>query len=190
MPKPFHLIWLAPLLAATLAGCSTAMFHGADAGVTITDDRRQTSAYVADEGIEYQLAREFDAMAQESSRVVFTSFNKRVLITGQVAEAALREKATELAKKHGDVREVINELAVSGKAGVWQRTTDTYLAMKVKTRMVDDDRLSAKHVKVVTEGDTVYLMGLVKRAEALAAAEVAARTKGVARVVKVFEYLD
>jgi osmotically-inducible protein OsmY len=80
---------------------------------------------------------------------------------------------------------------VAPPAGLTERTNDTYLTSVVKTRFLEaNDKFSATHVKVVTDRKVVYLMGIVKRAEADAAAAIAASTKGVARVVKVFEYLD
>jgi osmotically-inducible protein OsmY len=75
-------------------------------------------------------------------------------------------------------------------SGFTARSNDGYITAKVKTRFLDDKRFSANHVKVVTEARTVFLMGLVKREEGNAAAEIAARTGGVSKVVKVFEYTD
>jgi osmotically-inducible protein OsmY len=88
------------------------------------------------------------------------------------------------------VRQVINEMAISAPTGFTSRSSDSYVTAKVKTRFLDDDRFSANHVKVVTERGNVYLMGLVKREEGAAAAEIAAQTSGVGKVIKVFEYLD
>ncbi len=182
------LVALAPL--AGLTACSTAMFTGAGAGVSITDDRRTPGTYVTDEGIEVKSARDFAEAAPGGARVKFTSFNRRVLITGQVPDQATKDKAGEIARKHPDARDVVNELTLGEAASLWQRTQDGYRTTNVKARLMDDDRVSASHVKVVTERDVVYLMGLVKRVEGQAAAETASRTHGVAKVVKVFEYID
>jgi osmotically-inducible protein OsmY len=89
-----------------------------------------------------------------------------------------------------DVRTVFNETVVSGVTSLTSDANDTAITAKVKARMLDDDRVPAVKIKVVTEAGVVYLMGLVKRAEGDAAAEVARTTSGVTRVVKLFEYID
>ena len=89
-----------------------------------------------------------------------------------------------------NVRGVFNEMQVAGNSALTARTNDAYLTSKVKARFLDGQKFSPVHVKVVTESGVVYLMGLVKRTEAEAATDVARTTGGVAKVVKLFEYLD
>jgi osmotically-inducible protein OsmY len=184
------LITLIALASASLTGCSTAMFAGAGAGVSVTDDRRTPGTYVTDEGIELTTAKRFAERAPDAARAIFTCFNRRVLITGQVPDEAVKKLAGDLAKEHSDVRSVVNELAIGEAVSLVKRASDSYVTSKVKAHLIDDTRLSANHIKVVTENGTVYLMGLVKRDEGQVAAEVTARTSGVSRVVKVFEYQD
>lgn len=181
---------LALSASAALTGCSTAMFRGADAGVAITDDRRTPGTYVTDEDIGSRTGRMFSEQAPGGSHVIFTSYNRRVLITGQVPDEATKTLAATVAGKHPDARDVVNELVVGESTSLYRRTIDSYVTTKVKARLVDETRVSASHIKVVTEDSVVYLMGLVKREEGQIAGEVAARTSGVARVVKVFEYMD
>ena len=183
-------VLLALSASAALTGCSTAMFRGADAGVTITDDRRTPGTYVTDEDISIRTGRLFSEQAPGGAHATFSSFNRRVLITGQVPSEEVRKSAASIAHMHPDAREVVNELVVGETTSLYRRTADSYVTTKVKTRLVDDTRVSANHVKVITEDGVVYLMGLVKREEGQVAAEVAARTSGVARVIKVFEYMD
>jgi osmotically-inducible protein OsmY len=175
---------------ANLTGCATAFFTGAGAGVLMAEDRRTSGTYVTDEGIELKTAYRFSEQAPASAHVSFTSFNRRVLITGQVPSEDVRKAAGEAARQHPDVRDVVNELTLGEAVGLTTRSSDGYITAKIKTRMLDDKRVSANHIKVVTEDGVVYLMGLVKHEEGQAAAEVAARTSGVFRVVKVFEYTD
>ena len=89
-----------------------------------------------------------------------------------------------------NVRGVYNELAVAGVSSFATRTNDAILTSKVKARFVDAQKFNPLHVKVVTENNVVYLLGLVKRQEAADATEVARTTSGVQKVVRVFEYLD
>ena len=83
-----------------------------------------------------------------------------------------------------------NELLVGPVASVGSRTNDSYITAKVKSRFVEANKFAANHVKVVTERQVVYLMGLVRHSEADAAAQIAATTSGVTRVVKLFQYID
>lgn len=190
MPVRLLILILGLAAMANLAGCATAMVTGAGAGVLMADDRRTSGAYVTDEGIELKASYRFSEQAPGAAHIGFTSFNRRVLITGQAPNEAARNRAAEIARQDPDVREVVNEVAVGESASLTTRTSDSYVTAKVKTRLIDDTRISANHVKVVTEAGVVYLMGLVRREEGRIAAEIASRVGGVSRVVKVFEYTD
>jgi len=96
----------------------------------------------------------------------------------------------EIARTTAKVRRVVNEIAVMPVSSVGTRTNDSYITSKVKARFVEANKFPPNRVKVVTEREVVYLMGLVTHAEGDAAAQIAATTSGVIRVVKLFEYLD
>jgi len=156
----------------------------------MADDRRTSGTYLMDQEIELKVAHRIRDNHGENTHVNVTSYNRRVLLTGEVPDAAVRTKVQEIAKSSPNVREVQNELAIDAPAAFTARTNDGYITAKVKARFLDDKRFSANHVKVVTAARTVYLMGMVRRDEGNAAAEIAARTGGVSKVVKVFEYMD
>jgi osmotically-inducible protein OsmY len=177
-------------LSATLPGCAPLVVGGVGAGLELVDDRRSAGVYLLDEEIELKAAGRLRDMRMEGAHANFTSFNRRLLVTGEVPTEAAKAQVTEIARAVQGVREVVNELSVGAPTGFASRSNDSYITAKVKTRFLDDDRFNAHHVKVVTENEVVYLLGVVRRAEGEAAAEVAARTSGAARVVKVFEYLD
>lgn len=181
---------LLALSATQLTGCVPLVATGVGAGIMIVDDRRTTATYLLDQEIEFKLEGELREKFGENTRVNVTSFNRRLLLTGQVPDEDTRANAESIARAALNVREVQNELSIGATRGLATRTTDTYTSARVKTRFLEDKRFGANHVKVVTEAGTVYLMGLVKREEGKAAAEVAARTRGVQKVVKIFEYLD
>ncbi|MFO7586650.1 MAG: BON domain-containing protein, partial [Gemmatimonadota bacterium] len=101
-----------------------------------------------------------------------------------------RARAAEIVKAVPEVRTVFNELTVSGLPSLTSITNDGTISSTVKTRLLRDDRVPGTKIKVKTEGAVVYLMGLVNKAEADAAAELASTTKGVIKVVKLFEYID
>jgi osmotically-inducible protein OsmY len=180
----------AGLTVASLSGCVPVIAGGVGAGIMMAEDRRTSGTYLLDEEIELKAASRVREGFGENTRASMTSFNRRVLLTGAVPDAAVRAKVEEIVLAVPNVRTVQNELAIGKVSSFTTRTNDTYITTKVKARFIEDTRFNAHHVKVVTEAGTVYLMGLVKREEAAAAAEVAARTGGVEKVVKVFEYLD
>ena len=188
--KKLIFVALLGLSAIPLSGCVPLVVGGVGAGVMMAEDRRTTSTYLMDEEIELKAGSRIRESHGENTHANVTSFNRLVLLTGEVPDAATRAKVEELVRAVPNVRNIQNELVVGGTSSILARSNDGFLTAKVKTRFLDDKRFNANHVKVVTEANTVFLMGLVKHEEADAAAEVAARTGGVSKVVKVFEYQD
>lgn len=188
--KKLVLIALLGVSAVPLSGCVPVVATGVGVGMLMAEDRRTTGTYLIDEEIELKLATRIREGHGENNHVNVTSYNRLVLLTGEVPDAAARARMRDTAKSVPNVREVQNELVIGETSGFKARSNDGYITAKVKARFLDDNRFNAHHVKVVTEAGTVFLMGLVKRAEGDAAAEVASRTSGVTKVVKVFEYLD
>jgi osmotically-inducible protein OsmY len=178
-------------LATPLSGCLPLVAAGAAGVALVATDRRSAGAQLDDAAIEGRISGEAGSRFGDKAHVSVTSYNGIVLLTGEVPDEAARDAMATLARSTDRVRGVQNELQVAPPSGLTERTNDTYLTSVVKTRFLEaNDKFSATHVKVVTDRKVVYLMGIVKRAEADAAAAIAASTKGVARVVKVFEYLD
>jgi osmotically-inducible protein OsmY len=178
------------LSLANLSGCVPVVAVGAGTGVLMAEDRRTAGTYLLDEEIELKAANRIHDAFGKGSHVNVTSFNRRVLLTGEVPNDEVRSKIRDLVKDVPNVKEVQNELVIGGVTSFGARSNDAYITAKVKARMFDDKRFNANQVKVVTEGGVVFLMGIVKQDEANAAAEVAAKTSGVTKVVKVFEYMD
>jgi osmotically-inducible protein OsmY len=185
--------WLA-LLAASLPlihGCAAVVVGGAATAVVVADDRRKTGVFVEDQEIELRaLDRLRGAFPEKTVSVSTISFNRHVLLVGQVPDEATRAKVTETIRAIPNVAKVYNETTVSGVPSLTSETNDAAITTKVKARLVDNDKVSSNHVKVVTEAAVVYLMGLVTREEGEVAGKIAAGTSGVTRVVKLFEYLN
>jgi osmotically-inducible protein OsmY len=116
-----------------------------------------------------------------------TSYNGIVLLTGEVPTPDIVASIGDVARTTAKVRVVHNEIVVAAASPLGSRSNDSYITSKVKTRFVEKNKFSATHVKVVTDRQVVYLMGLVKRDEADNAAQIASTTEGVLRVVKLFE---
>jgi osmotically-inducible protein OsmY len=182
---------LAGLAISQLQGCAAVAVGGAAVGASMATDRRTTGAYVGDQEIELRAMKDLgDALPDKNKYIAVTSFNRQVLLTGQVPDEATKAKATEVVKTVPEVRTVFNELAVSGVVSFTSYTSDSTITAKVKSRLWDDDKAPGTKIKVKTESGVVYLMGLLTRAEAAAAAEVARTTAGVTKVVTLFEYID
>lgn len=153
-------------------------------------DRSFDEVYREDQKIE---AKAID-LIYEKFRILIhvnvTSFNRNVLISGEVPDEPIRTEIEKIVSGIEDVRHMNNELVISGNSSLASRSNDSLITTNVKLRFARDKHISADHIKAVTENGTVFLMGNVNRAEADAAAEVASTTSRVKRVVKLFEYAD
>lgn len=180
---------LAAALAAAglvLQGCVATAVVGAGTVALLADDRRTTGIYIEDENIEWKALARIDERFK-GSHINATSFNRKLLLTGEVSTEETRRLAGEVLGAIPSVVSVANELTVGPNSTVTSRGNDSLVTSNVKARLVGNGKVSPTHVKVVTEAGTVFLMGLVTPAEADAAVEVARSTAGVQRVVKVFE---
>lgn len=177
-------------LASQMGACVPIVVGGAAAGGAVAADRRTSGIYVEDENIELKALKYMGDTLGEASHVNVTSYNRNVLLTGEVTDEAAKGKAESFVKTITNVRAVTNELAIGPKTAISSRTNDAYLTSKVKTQFVTENQFQANFVKVVTENSVVYLLGIVNKAEADAAVEIARNTDGVDKVVKVFEYMN
>jgi osmotically-inducible protein OsmY len=175
------------VLVAFLHGCAAAVIGGAAAGGwMLGEERRPPPVLSDDQAIEFKIANQIHDKFL-GSHVNTTSYNRMVLLTGEVQSAEMKAAVEKLARATENVRGVYNELTVGPVTPLSARTNDSLITGKVKSRFVDAGKFSAIHVKVVTEASTVYLMGLVNRKEADEATEIARTTAGVQRVVRAFE---
>jgi osmotically-inducible protein OsmY len=179
-------------LSTLLAGCVPLVAGAAVAGTAlVATDRRSVGAQADDESIELKVGNNIGTGYGDRVHVNVTSYNGIVLLTGEVPSQELLGPIVEIARTTPKVRRVNNEIAVGPVTELGSRTNDTYITSKVKSRFVEASKqFSATHVKVVTERQVVYLMGIVRRDEGDAAGQIAATTSGVARVVKLFEYIS
>lgn len=178
-------------MAASLAGCIGAVAVGAGAGTLMATDRRISEVYLADEAIEIRAANAIGQQLGDKVHVNATSYNRMLLLTGEVPDAATKDMVEKVAiANSSEIKRVTNELQIAGPSSYTARSNDTYLTSKVKARFLDASRFSINHVKVVTENSSVYLLGLVTQAESDAAVEIARTTGGVQRVIRVFEVIS
>lgn len=174
-----------------IQGCGALIAGGAAAtGIVLSQDRRTVGTLTEDEGIEIKAANRIGERFKDGVHVNVTSYNRMVLLTGEVPDAATRTEVERIAWAVQNVRGVHNELAVAGASSFTVRSSDAYITSHVKARLLDSQKLNPIHVKVVTENSIVYLLGLVTKQEASDATEIARTTSGVQKVVRVFEFLN
>jgi len=178
-------------LGATLSACAPIVMGGAAVtGALVAVDRRTSGAQLDDQSIELRAANRLrEQIAEGRARVAVTSYNRRVLLTGEAASEAIKTQVGQIVAQVDNVTEVINELGVTSSPSLKERATDTLLTGRIKASLVDAKDLSANAFKVVTERGTVHLMGRVTQREADRATDLARYTSGVQRVVRVFEIL-
>lgn len=177
-------------LLPVISGCAAVVVGGAAAtGFIVGEDRRTVGTITEDQGIEVKAANRIEDKVKDA-HINVTSYNRAVLLTGEVPNEAAKADAERITRAVENVRSVFNELQVAGNASLQARTNDSVITSKVKARFVDASKFSPVHVKVVTENGVVYLLGMVKKQEAADATEVARTTGGVRKVVRLFEYTD
>ncbi len=181
---------LGSILASQIVACAPVIVGGAAAGGAMAADRRTAGIYVEDQNIELKTARKMNTNLGEEAHVNVTSYNRNVLLTGEVPIEESKTKATTLAKEVPNIREITNEITVGPKSDLASRSNDTLITSKVKTKFLTENKFPANYVKVVTENSVVYLLGVVTKAEGNDAADIASTVDGVSKVVKVFEYIE
>ncbi|MEO8331803.1 MAG: BON domain-containing protein [Gallionella sp.] len=178
------------LLMLSLQGCFPVVAAGVGTGVMMAQDRRSNVSFIEDQKIEARISNLIDKEFKLVMHVNVTSFNLKVLLSGEVPDEYTRAEIGKLVSTIEKVRSVNNELVVSGNSTMVSRSNDSMITSSIKVRFLNDKNFKAEHVKVVTENGTAFLLGIVNRAEADAAAEIASTTSGVKSVVKLFEYQD
>ena len=182
------LILLATLVPV-LAGCVGAAVVGIGAGALMYTDRRQSDTILMDEGIEIRVANRIGEKYKDVN-VSVTSYNRTVLLTGQVPNEASKADIEAIAAGVANVKRLQNELAIGPVSSLTSRAKDAYITSNVKARFIDAQQFSANQVKVVTENSQVYLLGLLTQREADAAVQVARTSAEVKKVVRIFEIIS
>lgn len=175
-----------------LSGCATTLSRVSDRPYQESEATPTIGTAVDDMKMETLIAANIkQAHPQlDSANVTVNSFNRVVLLTGEVPTEELKARAGDTARAYNGAREVYNELQVRNNSAMLARTNDSWLATKVRTRLVAEKNLNTRGIEVVVEDSVVYLMGKTTRRDANLMGTIASRIGGVQRVVKVFEYLD
>jgi osmotically-inducible protein OsmY len=180
----------AAAVASTLSACVPLVVGGAVAGTVAASDRRTFGAQTEDKTISVKADLKMPNVVGDAGHVNVNSFNRRVLITGEVRDAAMKAAVEREIKAIEGVVLVVNELEIAGPASYTSRSSDTIITTKVKASLVDAKDISANSYQVVTERGVVYLQGRVTQREGQIGADIARGVSGVTKVVKVFEYIS
>ncbi len=172
-----------------LQGCFPIFAAGIGSGVAATLDRRSLGTQTEDESIEWKAGSRVGDKLKDRGHFNFTSYNRKVLISGEVASEEIKAEAERIVAGIPNVSGVYNELIVGPSSSFAQRSNDSFITSKVKSRSVDSGKFNPLHVKVVTEAGAVFLLGMLTQAEADSAILVARTTAGVRKVVPLLEII-
>jgi osmotically-inducible protein OsmY len=188
--KLMSVVFLATSLGAGLSACVPVIMGGTVMSALVATDRRTSGTQLEDEGIELRAASRIRDNLGERVHVNVSSYNRRVLITGEVPNAQDQQLVEQVIAKVENVQFVVNELVILGNTTLTQRSSDALVTAKVKAGLVDAQDLFANAFKVVTERGVTYLMGRVTQREADRATDITRTTSGVQKVVRVFEIIS
>lgn len=188
--RPLSRAILCVALLGSLSGCVEMVVGGAVMGAVATADRRTLGAQTEDKSITVKAELRVPQIAGQDAHVNIAAFNRRVLLTGEVPDAAARARVEREVAAIDGVKSVDNELEVAGPSSYTSRSSDALITTKVKASLVDMKTISATSFKVVTERGVVYLMGRVTEREGQLASDIARGVSGVQKVVKIFEYIS
>ena len=187
------LVFSGAVLATALvgvSGCAPLIVGGAVVTGVVATDRRTTGAQVEDEAIELKVASAVRKELGERVHLNVTSFNRKVLLTGEARSQADKDRAEKLAQSQENVQSVVNDLAVAPPSSLSQRSKDVVITSQAKAAFIDAKDLQVNAFKVVTERGVIYLMGRVTAREAKRASDIVRGISGVTKVVRVFDEIS
>ncbi len=187
-----RIYWVLAMIGLNfLAACAPLLVGGVLVGGTlVATDRRTSGAQLEDEGIELRAINRLREAFQDRAHINVTSYNRQVLLTGEVPTDADKQRAQEIVSRVENVRSIVNELGAVPNSTLGVRSSDSLLTGRVKASMIDAKDLYANAFKVLTERGVVYMLGRVSQREADRATEIARTTPGTQRVVRVFEIIS
>ncbi|APA70866.1 BON domain-containing protein [Janthinobacterium sp. 1_2014MBL_MicDiv] len=188
--RPLATALLCGAMLTSLTGCIELMVGGAVMGGVAAADRRTLGAQTEDKSIALKGESRIPSIVGDVGHVNVTSFNRRVLLTGEVRDEAMKNAVEREVRNIAGVESVANELIIAGPASYTSRSNDALITAKVKASLVDMKTISAASFKVVTENGTVFLMGRVTQREGTVASDVARGVSGVQKVIKLFDYIS
>jgi osmotically-inducible protein OsmY len=178
------------LVSSFLSGCGVLAVGGVVAGASVLADRRSPAVQAIDKGIELEAGNALAKRFGDNAHINVTSFNQKVLLTGEVKDADIKGQAGTFVKAMKNARSVFNELIIGPNSTFTARANDSYLESKIKTQMIFTDKLPSNSMAIVAEGSSVYLMGILTQNEADLAKKIASNTNGVKEVYVYFDIIS
>ena len=183
-------IFIAALAVLQLSSCAVVAVGGVAATATVMADRRTPGVQAIDKGIELEANSALGKKFGDNAHINVTSFNQKVLLTGEVKDADIKAEAGAYVKAMKNARSVYNELIIGPNSSYRSRANDSYLESKIKTQMVFTEKLPSNSMDIVAEGSSVYLMGILTQGEADLAKKIASNTNGVKDVYVFFDIIS
>lgn len=190
MARPLAAVVLVGALAASLQACVGIVVGSAVVGGLAATDRRTLGAQAEDKEIAIKAHARVPSVVGDAGNVEVTSYNRKVLLTGEVRDEQMKQAVEREIKQIGGVEGVMNELEIAGAASFASRSNDALITGEITATFINERELNASSIKVVTERGTVYLLGLVTEHEGKIAAQLVSGVNGVNRVIKMFEYIS
>jgi osmotically-inducible protein OsmY len=181
---------LAVMTVSQLSSCAVVAVGGVTATATVMADRRSPSVQAIDKGIEWEASGALSKKFGDNAHINITSFNQKVLLTGEVKDAGLKREAEAYVKAMKNARTVYNELIIGPNSSYTARANDSYLESKIKTQMIFTEKLPSNSMAIVAEGSSVYLMGILTQGEADLAKKITSNTNGVKDVYVYFDIIS
>jgi len=183
-------LFTAILLTAVLSGCGVLAVGGVVAGASVMADRRTPAVQAIDKGIGLEVENALEKKFGDGAHINVTSFNQKVLLTGEAKDISTKEQAGAYAKANKNVRSVFNELIIGPNSTYTVRANDSYLESKIKAQMIFTDKLPSNSMVIIAEGSSIYLMGILTQHEAGVAKKIASNVNGVKDVYAYFDIIS
>jgi osmotically-inducible protein OsmY len=183
-------LFAAILISSFLSGCGVLAVGGVVAGASVMADRRSPAVQAIDKGLELEASNALAKRYGDDAHINVTSFNQKVLLTGEVKNADIKSQAGAFVKSMKNARSVFNELVIGPNSSFTARANDSYLESKIKTQMIFTDKLPSNSMAIVAEGSSIYLMGILTQNEAAIAKKVTSNIDGVKDVYVYFDIIS
>jgi osmotically-inducible protein OsmY len=178
------------LISSFLSGCGVLVVGSVVAGASVLADRRAPAVQAIDKGIELEAGNALAKRYGDDAHINITSFNQKVLLTGEVKNADIKSQAGAYVKAMKNARSVFNELAIGPNSTLTARANDSYLESKIKAQMIFTNKLPSNSMAITAEGSSVYLMGILTQNEAAIAKKVTSNAEGVKDVYAYFDIIS
>ena len=191
MQTPFFLKLVVAVMAVSqLSSCVVVAVGGVTATATVLTDRRSPGVQAIDKGIDWEASGALSKKFGDNAHINVTSFNQKVLLTGEAKDAGIKREADTYVKAMKNARTVYNELIIGPNSSFTARANDSYLESKIKTQMIFTEKLPSNSMAIIAEGSSVYLLGILTQGEADLAKKIASNTNGVKDVYVYFDIIS